>query len=97
MGQFKDRPKFLSDKNLDKLFEISMFANMETEAQSKYLDEMMWEIDQRAVRKYARMKGEAEGRTKGRAEVALAMKKRKMDIKIISELTGLTPEQIAEL
>ena len=141
MGQFKDRPKFLSDKNLDKLFEISMFANMETEAQSRYLDEMMWEIDQRAVRKYARMKGEAEGRAKGltegrakglaeglaegraegrakglvegrvegraegrvegrvegRAEVALAMKKREMDIKTISELTGLTPEQIAEL
>ena len=29
---------------------------------------MMWEIDQRAVRKYARMKGEAEGRAKGLSE-----------------------------
>ena len=68
MGELKTRPKKLEDKNLDKLFEVSMFANMETEAQSRYLDEMMWEIDQRAVRKYAREKAIAEGRAEGLAE-----------------------------
>ncbi len=121
MGELKTRSKKLADKNLDKLFEVSMFANMETEAQSRYLDEMMWEIDQRAVRKYARekaiaegmaegrakglaegrAKGLAEGRAEGRAEektdIAKAMKEKGMEFPIISEITGLTLEQIESL
>ena len=68
MGLLKARPEKLADKNLDKLFERSMFANMETEAQRRYLDEMMWEIDQRARWKYARKKAIAEGLAKGHAE-----------------------------
>lgn len=109
MGLLKSRPEKMAGKNLDKLFERSMFANMETEEQRRYLDEMMWEIDQRARWKYARKKavaeGHAEGRAEGRAEglsegikkTAKAMKIRKMDTAMISEITGLTPEQIAEL
>jgi len=51
------RTKNLGDNNLDKFDEVSMFANMETEAQSGFLsDEEMWEIDQRAVLKYAHKK-----------------------------------------
>jgi len=68
MGLLKSRPEKLADKNLDKLFERSMFANMETEAQRRYLDEMMWEIDQRARWKYARKKAIAEGHAEGHAE-----------------------------
>ena len=30
MGELKTRTKKLADKNLDKLFEVSMFANMES-------------------------------------------------------------------
>ena len=109
MGELKTRTKKLADKNLDKLFEVSMFANMETEAQSRYLDEMMWEIDQRAVRKYAREKGLAEGRAKGlaegleegRAETATDIAKKMLadglPPETISNYTGLTIEQVKAL
>ena len=120
MGQLKARPEKMTDKNLDKLFEVSMFANMETEAQSRYLDEMMWEIDQSAVRKYALKKGLAEGEAKGlaigeakglakglaegraegreeeRVEIAKKMLASGMKVDYITQITGLTLEQIAE-
>jgi predicted transposase/invertase (TIGR01784 family) len=101
MGLLKSRPEKLADKNLDKLFERSMFANMETEAQRRYLDEMMWEIDQRARWKYARKKAVAEGRAEGRAEekivIAKAMKAKGWTVSEIAELTGLSLEQIESL
>ena len=113
MGQLKSRPEKMKDKNLDKLFEVSMFANMETEAQSRYLDEMMWEIDQRAVRKYAREKAIAEGRAEGLAEgraeglaegrveektdIAKAMKEKGIELSVIADVTGLTLAQIESL
>lgn len=109
MGRLKRRPKKLADKNLDKLFEVSMFANMETEAQSRYLDEMMWEIDQRARWKYAREKAVAEGHAQGHAEglakgrieekvdIARNMKKRNMDYSEIAAITGLSLEEIIAL
>ena len=101
MGQLKARPEKMTDKNLDKLFEVSMFANMETEAQSRYLDEMMWEIDQSAVRKYALKKGLAEGRAEGRAEgiadIARKMLSDGWAPETISNYTGLSIEQIGKL
>ncbi len=82
-----------------------MFANMETEAQRRYLDEMMWEIDQRARWKYARKKAVAEGHAEGLAEglaeamekTAKAMKAKNYDISEIIAITGLTEDQIASL
>ena len=109
MGELKTRSKKLANKNLDKLFEVSMFANMETEAQSRYLDEMMWEIDQRAVRKYARKKamaeghaeglaeGLAEGRAKTIAEIAKKMQAEGLTLEAISSYTGLSQEEIKAL
>lgn len=105
MGQLKARPEKMKDKNLDKLFEVSMFANMETEAQSRYLDEMMWEIDQSAMRKYALKKGLAEGRAEGLAEgraeektdIAKAMKEKGIELSVIADVTGLTLAQIESL
>ena len=42
-------------------------------------------------------KGLKKGRAEGKAEVAQAMLKNKMDIKQISELTGLSIEEIKQL
>lgn len=42
-------------------------------------------------------KGLKKGRAEGRAEVAKAMLKNKMDIEQISELTGLSIEEIKQL
>ena len=113
MGQLKARPEKMKDKNLDKLFEVSMFANMETEAQSRYLDEMMWEIDQSAMRKYALKKGLAEGLAKGEAkglakglakgraetiaEIARKMQADGLTLEAISSYTGLSQEEIRAL
>ena len=43
------------------------------------------------------MQGREEGRVEGHADVAKAMLKRGMDIKTISELSGLTEEEIKKL
>jgi len=81
---------------------------METEAQSRYLDEMMWEIDQSAMRKYALKKGlseglakgfakgEAKGLKKGRAEgCAEGRSEAAAEIARNMLANGFTPEQIS--
>jgi hypothetical protein len=41
--------------------------------------------------------GEARGRTAGRAEVALNLRKKGLPVSMIAEVTGLSPEEIAAL
>ena len=66
---------------------------MTQEQQDRYFREFMYEMDQKSRMRTARQDGIAEGR----AETARAMKARGMDATLIADVTGLTPEQIAEL
>ena len=105
LGEMKEIPAYFKDKNLDRLFETTMFANMTPELQDRYFREFMYEMDQKSRMRTARedgiaegiAEGRAEGITEGRAETAKAMKARGYDISEIIEITGLTEEQIASL
>lgn len=67
----------------------------------KYVRQMMAQWDRESQLATAVMHGKAEGRAEGRAEgisqTAKAMKEKGVDTNLISEVTGLTPEQIAAL
>ncbi len=109
----KEIPVYFKDKNLDKLFETTMFANMTPELQDRYFREFMYEMDQKSRMRTARQdgiaegkaeglaegeaRGRAEGRAEGLADTARAMKARGMDTALIADITGLTQDQIAEL
>lgn len=79
---------------------------MKAEVQNGFLsDEEMWEIDQRAVRKYAFKKGFAEGYAQGLAEslpewkvnIVKKMLANRLTPEAISNYTNLTIEQIKAL
>lgn len=105
LGEMNEVPTYFKDKNLDKLFETSMFANMTQEQQDRYFREFMYEMDQKSRMRTARedgiaegkAEGLAEGEARGRADTARAMKDRGMDTALIADITGLTQEQIAQL
>lgn len=101
MGVLKSMPKEFSGKGLDKIFETCKFAHMNEDMQMKYVRQMMAQWDRESQLATAVMHGKAEGRAEGRAEgisqTAKAMKEKGVDTNLISEVTGLTPEQIAAL
>jgi len=94
----KEIPAYFKDKNLDRLFETTMFANMTPELQDRYFREFMYEMDQKSRMRTARedgiTEGRAEGIAEGRAETARAMKAEGIAVSVISKCTGLTAEQI---
>ncbi len=101
----KGIPKEFHGKGLDKFFETCMFAHMNEDMQMKYVRQMMAEWDRESQLATAIMtgeeRGEAKGLAKGRAEgiakTAKAMKEKGLDIPLITEITGLTEEQITAL
>ena len=109
LGRMKEIPVYFKDKNLDKLFETTMFANMTQEQQDRYFREFMYEMDQKSRMRTARedgiakgkaeglAEGEARGRAEGRADTARAMKAEGLPIEVIARCTGLTQDQIAML
>ena len=97
LGDLKEIPDYFKGKNLDKLFETSMFANMEPQLQDRYFREFMYEMDQKSRMRTAREDGFAEGEAEGKTEIAAAMKAKGYPIQEIAEITGLTQEQIEQL
>lgn len=96
-GEMKEIPEEFSGKGFDKLFEVCSFANMTEEMQMRYVRKMMAEWDREGQLATAIMTGEARGRAEGVAKTAKAMKEKGLDSVLISEITGLTPEQIEAL
>lgn len=101
LNTMKERPKELMDKNLDNIFEVSKFAGMKAEDQDRYFRELMYEMDQRDSLRTAHRRGVSEGEARGEVigltKAARSMKAKGFDNSLISELTGLTAEQISAL
>ena len=97
MGALKSMPKEFSGKGLDKIFETCKFALMNEDMQMKYVRQMMAQWDRESQLATAVMHGKAEGRAEGISHTAKAMKDKGIDTTLISEVTGLTPEQISAL
>ena len=97
LGEMKEIPAYFKDKNLDRLFETTMFANMTPELQDRYFREFMYEMDQKSRMRTAHEDGITEGEAKAMEKTAKAMKAKHYDISEIIEITGLTEEQINDL
>ena len=105
MKEMEEIPEEFLGKGFDKLFEVCRFASMSEDMQMNYVRHMMAKWDREDELATAIMDGEAKGIAKGRAEgeaigkaqTAKAMKNKDMDPALISELTGLTLEQIQAL
>ena len=70
---------------------------MTPQLQDRYFREFMYEMDQKSRMRTARNDGRAEGEATKASEVATAMKAKGYSTEEIADITGLTPEQIAEL
>jgi len=105
LAEWFEGAKELKCPELEKLFGISKFAAMSKDEQAMYLKELMDEIDRKSElrtaqnlgREEGRNEGREEGRAEGVAQTARSMKSKGLPVELISECTGLTPEQIEQL
>lgn len=111
--EMNEMPEEFVGKGFDKLFEVCRFASMKEDAQMKYVRQVMAEWDRQGQmasaiinseakgraegRAEGLAEGRAEGRAEGHAEIARSMKAKGMDPVLISEITGLTLDQITAL
>ncbi len=97
LSRLDKRPAALKEKIFTKLFEEAEIAKFTPTELKEYEDSLKAYRDVKNSIDTALEKGRAEGRAEGRADVAKAMLKRGMDIKMISELSGLTEDEIKML
>ena len=103
--EMKEIPKEFVGKGFDKLLETCKFANMTEIEQREYISHLKAEWDREGQLGYAEARGREEGREQGREQgreeerlkTARAMKARGMEVSVIADITGLTPEQIGSL
>ncbi len=79
------------------MIEAAKIAGFNREKKLKYVTNMDKEHLERAIRYQNRIEGREEGIAKGKAETARNLLTLGVDIKIIAEATGLTPEEIQSL
>jgi len=100
-GSLSIMPEALDEHPISKAFQIANTAGLgeeELEIQHKRRD-FIW-LQKGALEKAGKdgwKKGKEEGKAEGKADVARNMKKKNMDIQMIADLTGLTPEDIQRL
>ena len=109
MHELKDLPDGFAQGIWAKLAQQSELAEMPSEVKTKYIKDMVTEMDKRAQMKCALRKATEQGLAEGRAqgleqgleqgklETARKMKADGLDAELICKYTGLAPEQITEL
>ena len=86
-------PEELRVRAFERLFEACEIAKFTPEEKLRYEHDMITERDYDNIIYTAK----AEGRTEGKADVARAMKAKGLETSLISELTGLSAEEIQRL
>ena len=97
MAEFTERPEGFEGELFDLLFNSADFHTFAPKEKIKYHNDMTTERDIRNQIQFAHDKGVSEGKAEGLAAVAARMKAKDMEVKDISELTGLTTDQIEAL
>lgn len=96
-----ERPDILRHKVFEKIFEVTALLNMDNETRFKISHNMTTERDRRNQDRYAREIAIAEGHAEGRAEAsrehAAKLKEVGIAIDVISQVTGLSEDTIANL
>ena len=98
-------PKELNDPYLKKAINVLSVMNFTPEEREAYEDHLKWlRIEANTIRNYeqrgeirGREEGKAEGENKKAIEIAKKMLSKNHSISDISDLTGLSPEEIAKL
>jgi predicted transposase/invertase (TIGR01784 family) len=98
-------PKELNDPNLKKAINVLSVMNFTPEEREAYEDHLKWlRIEANTIRNYeqrgeirGREEGKAEGENKKAIEIAKKMLSKNHSISDISDLTGLSPEEISKL
>lgn len=91
------RPEEFQSEEFDKLFNVINFASMSPENQEIYESELRAILNHNSEIATALRKGEAKGARDKAIETARNMKAAGIPAEIISQCTGLTLEQVAEL
>ena len=109
LSSLMQRPSALQERVFTRLFEQAEISKFNAVELKSYEDSMnayrdiVNAIKSAEKKKYAEgraegiLEGRAEGRAESMAEVARAMLAKGMDVAVISEITGLTPNQINSL
>lgn len=94
-------PKELNDPNLKKAINVLSVMNFTPEEREAYEDHLKWlRIEANTIRNYEQrgeIRGKAEGRVERNIEIAKKMLSKNHSISDISDLTGLSPEEISKL
>ena len=95
---FAEKPELLwDDPFFDMLLEEAEFASMTREEQKDYRISLKMKNDYYNTIEYARNEGLEKGIEKGKLQVAKQMLEKGMQKDLISELTGISEDQIAAL
>ena len=97
VGTLDSLPDGLRIRAFERLFEACEISKFTPEEKLKYEHDMMSERDYDNIIYTARTEGEAKGLIEGKTEVARAMKSKGLEISLISEMTGLSEEEIRGL
>ena len=94
-------PKELNDPNLKKAINVLSVMNFTPEEREAYEDHLKWlRIEANTIRNYEQrgeIRGKAEGRVERNIEIAKKMLSKNHSISDISDLIGLSPEEISKL
>ena len=94
-------PKELNDPYLKKAINVLSVMNFTPEEREAYEDHLKWlRIEANTIRNYEQkgeIRGRAEGENKKAIEIAKKMLSKNHSISDISDLTGLSPEEISKL
>jgi len=97
LQNLQNRPKALQERVFEKLFKAAEIAKFTLQERQEYEDSLKYLRDFTNIVDTAREEGEINGEKKKAIEVAKALKSKNMPVKDISEITGLSKEEIEKL
>ena len=101
LAELDKRPQKLKERVFERLFEAAEIAQMSPEDRNDYESDLKKYRDYYGTLSTAKEEGFQEGHEEGREErsyeIARGMKQKEMSIELITELTGLTAEEIKKL
>jgi predicted transposase/invertase (TIGR01784 family) len=101
LAKLQDRPQALQEKIFQELFAAAEIAKYSKEEKELYEESLKYYRDLKNVVDTAYEEGEVKGKMEGRIErnyeIAKGMKAKGIDIAIITEITGLSEDEIEKL
>jgi predicted transposase/invertase (TIGR01784 family) len=97
LPNLQKRPQALQERIFQKLFDAAEIAKFSPDERTHYEDSLKYYRDLKNVVDTSYEEGKAEGKEARNIEIARQMKRKGMDSGLISELTGLSVDEIERL